>query len=115
MSYRTPTFQERFPLSHKIDLVKQQSEHFVNNSLSMGGLTAGLKGIPTNIPVIESLSNEMPANRIAESLIGTYFKNNWKVMLTCATLGAAAAIYLLIKIDEENQKKKKKKITFLYN
>jgi hypothetical protein len=114
MSYRTPTFQERFPLSHNIDLVKQQSEHFVNNSLYMGGLTAGLKGIPTNIPVIESLSNEMPANRIAESLIGTYFKNNWKVMLTCVALGAAA-IYLLIKIDEENQKKKKKKITFLSN
>jgi hypothetical protein len=114
MSYRTPTFQERFPLSHKIDLVKQQSEHFVNNSLSMGGLTAGLKGIPTNIPIIESLSNEMPADRIAESLIGTYCKNHWKVMLTCVALGAAA-IYLLIKIDEENQKKKKKKITFLSN
>ena len=111
MIYRTPTFQEIYSLSHKKDLINQQSEHFVNNSLSKGGLTAGLKGIPINIPVLESLSNEMPADRIAESLIGTYFKNNWKVMLTCAALGAAA-ILLLIKIDEENQKKKKQKIIF---
>jgi len=107
MSYRVPTFQESFPLSHKIELIHQQSEYFVNKSLSKGGLTEGFKGIPTTIPVIESLSNEMAKDKIVKSLVGTYVKNNWKVMLTCAIVGGAL-IYLLIKIDQENQKRRTK-------
>ena len=109
MNYRVPTFQESFPQSHKIALLKQQSEYFVNKSLSKGGPTEGLKGIPTAIPVVEKFSNVMPPNdKISVALVGTYFKNNWKVMLTCAIIGGVL-IYVLLKIDEENQKTKTKK------
>jgi hypothetical protein len=109
MNYRVPTFQELFPSAHKVELIKQQSEYFVNKSLSKGGPTEGLKGIPTAIPVVERFSNAMPPNDIiAGALVGTYFKNNWKVMLTCAIVGGVL-IYVLIKIDEENQKIKTKK------
>lgn len=108
MSYRVPTFQESFPLSHKIDLLNQQSEYFVNKSLSSGGLTEGFKGIPTTIPVKEILNNEIPRGKIAESLVKTYVKKNWKVMLTCAIVGGTL-IYVLYKIDEENQKRRAKK------
>jgi hypothetical protein len=108
MTYRVPTFQESFPLSHNIDLLNQQSEYYVNKSLSSGGLTEGFKGIPTTIPVMERLNNEMPKGKIAESLVKTYVKNNWKVMLTCAILGGTL-IYVLYKIDEENQKRNTKK------
>ena len=108
MNYRVPTFQESFPLSHNIDFLNQQSEYFVNKSLSSGGLTEGFKGIPTTIPVKEILNNEMPKGKIAESLVRTYVKNNWKVMLTCAILGGTL-IYVLYKINEENQKRNTKK------
>lgn len=108
MTYRAPTFQESFPLSHKIDLLNQQSEYFVNRSLSSGGLTEGLKGIPTTIPGKEILNNEMPKEKIAESLVRNYIKNNWKVMLTCAIVGGTL-IYILYKIDEGNRKNRTKK------
>ena len=108
MTYRVPTFQESFPLSHNIDLLNQQSEYFVNKSLSSGGITEGFKGIPTTIPVKEILNNEMPRGKIAESLVKTYVKNNWKVMLTCAILGGTL-IYVIYKINEENRKSRTKK------
>jgi hypothetical protein len=108
MNYRVPTFQESFPLSHNIDLLNQQSEYFVNKSLSSGGITEGFKGIPTTIPVKEILNNEMPKGKIAESLVKTYVKNNWKVMLTCAILGGTL-IYVIYKINEENRKSRTKK------
>jgi hypothetical protein len=111
MTYRTPTFQESFPLSHKIDLTSQQSEYLVNNSLSKGGLASGFIGMPITIPVRETLNNEMPDGKTAASLVRNYVKHNWKVMLTCAIIGAAALTMIYI-IQEENKKKKKQKIIF---
>ena len=106
MNYRRATFQELYPLSHKIELVNQQAEYFVNNSLSEGGLASGLKGMPINIPVTERLSDQMPKDGIAESLFGTNFKNNWKVMVISAIFGVVviSAIYL---IQKENKKRKR--------
>jgi hypothetical protein len=106
MNYRRATFQELYSLSHKIELVNQQSEYFVNNSLSEGGLDSGLKGMPINIPVTERLSDQMPKDGIAESLFGTYFKNNWKVMVTSVIFGVAVVFAIYI-IQEENKKRKK--------
>ncbi len=108
MVFRTPTIQELFQSSHQIALINQQSEYFVNNSLSKGGLMAGFKGMPTTIPVREILSDEMPKGKIAESLVRNYVENNWKVMLTCAIVGGTL-IYVLYKIDEENRKRRTKK------
>jgi hypothetical protein len=108
MSYRARTFQESFPLSHNIDLLNQQSEYFVNKSLSSGGITEGFKGLPTTIPTKERLSNDITNGKIAESLVRTYVKNNWKVMITCAIVGGTL-IYVLYKIDEENRKRQTKK------
>jgi hypothetical protein len=108
MTYRVPTFQESFPLSHNIDLLNQQSEYFVNKSLSSGGITEGFKGIPITIPVMERLNNEMPKGKIAESLVSNYVKNNWKVMLICTILGGTL-IYVKYKIDEGNRKRRTKK------
>lgn len=107
MNYRKLTFQELFPLSHKIDLINQQSEYFVNNSISEGGLASGLKGMPINIPVTERLSDQMPKDGIAESLFGTNFKNNWKVMVISAVFGAAAVVLAIHIIQEENKKRKR--------
>jgi hypothetical protein len=108
MSYRVPTFEELFPLSYSKQLLDIQSTHFVNNSLAKGVFTAGLEGIPTTIPTIESLSNEMAKDKITKSLVGNYIKNNWKVMLTCAIVGGTL-IYILYKIDEGNRKKRTRK------
>jgi hypothetical protein len=108
MNYRAPNIKELFPLSYNNKLMEIQSTHFVNNSLDKGGVTAGLEGLPTTIPTIERLSNDMTNEEIAESLVKTYVKNNWKVMLICAILGGTL-IYVLYKIDEENQKRNAKK------
>lgn len=108
MNYRQPTINELFPLSYSKQLINIQSTHFVNNSLAKGGATAGFERLPTNIPISNTMDNEVIKIEIAESLVGTYFKNNWKVMLTCTVLGGAA-IYLFIKIYEENQKIRTKK------
>ncbi len=108
MSYRVPTFEELFPLSYSKQLLDIQSTHFVNNSLAKGGFTAGLEGIPTTIPTIESLSNEMAKDKITKSLVGTYVKNNWVIMLGSAIAGGAI-IFVAINIYKENQKRRTKK------
>jgi len=108
MNYRAPNIKELFPLSYNNKLMEMQSTHFVKNSLAKGGVTEGLEGLPTSIPDIERLSKEMTKGKIAESLVRTYVKNNWKVMLTCAIVGGTL-IYVLIKIDEENRKNRTKK------
>jgi hypothetical protein len=105
MNYRQPNFNELFPLSCKKQLLDMQSTHFINNSLAKGGITAGFEGLPTSIPFNETLDNEVIKNKIAEALVGTYFKNNWKVMLACGIVGGAL-IYVVIKINQENQKRK---------
>lgn len=108
MNYRQPTLRELFPLSYNKQLLKIQSTHFINNSFAKGGITAGFEDLPTSIPIRESLDNEVIKNKIAESLVVTYFKNNWKVMLTCAIVGGTL-IYVAIKIGEENKKSKNQK------
>jgi hypothetical protein len=108
MNYRQPTFNELFPVSYNKQLINIQSSHFVNNSLAKGGITAGFEGLPTNITINETMDNEAIKIKIAESLVGTYVKNNWKVMLTCAIVGGTL-IYVLYKIDEENRKTRTKK------
>ena len=108
MNYRAPNIKELFPLSYNNKLMEIQSTHFVNNSLAKGGVSEGLEELPTSIPDIERLSKEMPEGKIAESLVRTYLKNNWKVMLTCAILGGTL-IYVLIKIEHENRKSSIKK------
>lgn len=108
MNYRQPNLRELFPLSYNKQLLNMQSTHFINNSFTKGGITAGFEDIPTSIPLRESLDNEVIKNEIAESLVVTYFKNNWKAMLTCAIVGGIL-IYVVIKISEEKQKIKNKK------
>jgi hypothetical protein len=108
MNYRQPNFNELFSSSYSKQLKNLQATHFINNSLAKGGITAGFEGLPTSIPLCETLDNEVIKIKIAESLAGDYFKNNWKVMLTCAIIGGVL-IFVLIKIDEQNQKTKTKK------
>ena len=108
MNYRTPNIKELFPLSYNNKLMEMQSTHFVNNSLDKGGVTAALERLTTTIPTIERLSNDMTNGEIAESLVRTYVKNNWKVMITCAIVGGTL-IYVLYKIDEGNRKRGTKK------
>ena len=108
MDYRQPNFNELFPSSYSKQLKNLQATHFINNSLAKGGITAGFEGLPTSIPICETLDNEVIKIKIAKSLAGDYFKNNWKAMLTFAIVGGILT-YALIKIDEKNQKIKTKR------
>jgi hypothetical protein len=106
MNYRQPNFNELFTVAHNKHLINMQATHFVNNSLAIGGIAAGFEGLPTSMPISETLDNDVIKIKIAESLFGTYFKNNWKVMLTSAIFGVVviSAIYL---IQKENKKRKR--------
>jgi hypothetical protein len=105
MNYRQPNFNELFSLAHNKQLTNMQATHFVNNSLAIGGITAGFEGLPTSMPISETLDNDVIKIKIAKSLFGTYFKNNWKVMVTSAIFGVViSAIYL---IQKENKKRKR--------
>ncbi len=88
--------------------MEMQSTYFVNNSLAKGGLTNGFEGLPLDVPVNETLDNQVINSKIAKSLVGTYLKNNWVVMLGCAIVGGTL-IYVLYKIDEGNRKRRTKK------
>lgn len=107
MKYREPNFNELFSLAHNKQLTNMQANHFVNNSLAIGGITAGFEGLPTSMPISETLDNDVIKIKIAKSLFGTYFKNNWKVMVTSAVFGAAAAVLAIYIIQEENKKRKR--------
>ena len=106
MNYREPNFNELFSLAHNKQLTNMQATHFVNNSLAIGGITAGFDGLPTSMPISETLDNDVIKIKIAKSLFGTYFKNNWKVMLTSACFGVAVVFAIYI-IQEENKKRKR--------
>ena len=106
MNYRQPNFNELFTVAHNKHLINMQATHFVNNSLAIGGIAAGFEGLPTSMPISETLDNDVIKIKIAESLFGTYFKNNWKVMLTSAIFGVVVVFAIYI-IQEENKKRKK--------
>jgi hypothetical protein len=108
MSFREPSLQESFPLAHQKDLLKLQSTHLINNSLSKGGIAQGLKELPTNITVNETHNRVVLDEKMVKPLIRNYLKHNWKVMLVCSIIGGII-IYTVIKINQERKKEKRLK------
>lgn len=71
MILRDLTIEESFSIAFQQDLLKKQSEHFVNNSIANGTIEGGYKNIPT-----ELLPNNIKAPLVINSkppnlLIGT--------------------------------------------
>ena len=108
MNYRQPTLEELFESTYSKKLLDIQSTHFVNNSLAKGGITEGFEGMPLSIPQPELFENEVIKNKITQSLLETYIKNNWKALLTCLIVGGVLTIGI-IHVFNKHQKKNTKK------
>lgn len=104
MNYKEPTIKQLFPLSYNKKLLDIQSTQFLNNSISKGKLSAGFDDLITHIPEPENLEKDVIKNNISKSFIGTYFKNNWKVMLLCLITGGVI-IYVSMKTSQKKKTK----------
>jgi hypothetical protein len=106
MKTRKPTFEELFPVAHQQDLLKKQSAHFTNQSISKMSFEGGYENLPTK------LLNEQVNHKIViqpnspTKLFNNYVKNNWKPLLLMVVLGGVLTYAL---IHTSNNKKHKKK------
>ncbi len=108
MTFREPTFQELFPISHSLELNKLQSTHLVNQSLAKGGITEALKEIPTSLPEPKPYKQVVLERSVASNLATNYIKVNWRVIVASAFIGGII-VYAVVKINQQNKKNKLKK------
>ena len=104
MKYRKLTLEESFPLSFQKSLQKNQSDHFVNNTLANGLIKKGYE----NFPIAINLDNDsllVIDSNPPKFLIGTYINNHWRVILASVVLGG------LLYYGIESQMKSTKKNT----
>jgi hypothetical protein len=102
MKLRDLTIAESYPHAFQQDLLKKQSEHFVNKSISHGAFEKGYENLPTELHSNKNLPLSFDSNP-PRLLIGIYIKNNWKVILSSIALGGVIWYFV------ENQRKKSKK------
>lgn len=105
MTLRELTIEELFPNVIKQELLKKQSEHFVNKSIAHGAFEKGYEHLPTEIYPDNNLPlafNSSPP----KLLIGTYIKNHWRVILSSIVLGGV--IWYIVENKMRKQKKKKR-------
>jgi hypothetical protein len=109
MTFREPTFQELFPISHSQELTKLQSSLFVNQTLAKGGITEALREIPANLPDPKSYNQLVLERSVANNLTTNYIKINWRVIIASAFIGGII-VYAAIKINQQNKKITQKNI-----
>ncbi len=106
MKTRKPTFEELFPVAHQQDLLKKQSAHFTNQSISKMSISGGYENMPTNFKEVHGETPVVIHHNSPTKLVGNYFKNNWKPLLTMLVIGGVLTFAL---IHSNNNKKSKKK------
>jgi hypothetical protein len=102
MTLRDLTIEESFPIAFHQDLLKKQSEHFVNNSIANVAIEGGYKNIPTELPPNSIIAPLMINSKPPSLLIGTYIKNHWRVILSSILFGCAVWYV----IEKQNKKSK---------
>nr|WP_315215320.1 hypothetical protein [uncultured Flavobacterium sp.] len=107
MTFREPTFQELFPISHSLELNKLQSTHLVNQSLAKGCINEALKEMPTRLPEPKPYNQVVFERSSASELTTNYIKVNWRVIIASAIIGGSI-VYFVYKINEQNKKNKSK-------
>ena len=104
MNTRKPTFEELFPVAHQKDLLKKQSEHFMNKIITNGNFESGYENMPVDFPQTPYNIPLIIDTKPPQFFIVTYLKNNWKPLLTVGIIVAVSAtIY-----HKLNRKKEKK-------
>lgn len=106
MKLRDLTTAELFPLAYQQDLLNHQSEHFTNQVISKMSISSGYENMPTNFKEIDGEPPVVMFPNTPTKLVGNYFNNNWKPILTMLVVGGILA-YVLFQTN--NNKKSKKK------
>ena len=104
MKTRKPTFEELFPVAHQKDLLKKQSEHFMNKIITNGNFESGYENMPVDFPQTPYNIPLIIDTKPPQFFIFTYLKNNWKPLLTVGIIVVVSStIY-----HKLNRKKEKK-------
>lgn len=103
MTFRPLTIAESYPLAFKQDLLKKQSEHFINKSMTYRAIEKRLENLPTELNLDTDLSLSFDSNP-SQLLFKTYIKNNWRVIIISMLLGG-----VLWHITQNHTKKSRKK------
>lgn len=103
MILRNLTTEESFSLAYQQDLLKKQSEHFVNKSIAYGAIEKGYENLPTKLNSDNNLPLSINSNP-SKSLIETYVKNHWRVILVSIVLGGVIWCVVDNQIKKSNQK-----------
>ena len=77
MKTRKPTFEELFPVAHQQDLLKKQSTHFTNQTISKMSISGGYENMPTNLMEVRGEPPVVINPNSPTKLVGNYFKNNY--------------------------------------
>ena len=104
MKLRDLTTAESFPLAYQQDLLKIQSEHFVNKIITTGNFEIGYENMPVDFP---SATDNLPIilnSKPPQLLILTYLKNNWMPLLAFGIV-VAGSVTLYYKLKQKKEKK----------
>jgi hypothetical protein len=104
MKLRDLTTAESFPLAYQQDLLKKQSENFLNKIITTGNFESGYENMPVNFPSAPDNSPIILNSKPPQLLVGTYLKNNWKPLLIVLIIGGVAT-YVYLKSKEKKEKK----------
>lgn len=105
MILRNLTMEESFPHAYQQDLIKKQSEHFVNKSIAYGSIEKGYENLPTKLNSDNNLPLLINSNP-PKLLIGTYVKNHWRVILASIVVGGVIWYVIDNQIKKSNRKKR---------
>lgn len=99
-----PTTAELFPYAFQQDLLKKQSEHFVNKIITNGNFESGYENMPVDFPQASKNIPLIIGTKPPQYLILTYLKNNWKPLLAVGiTVLVSATIYHKLKREKEKK------------
>lgn len=105
MILRDLTIAESYPHAFQQDLLKKQSEHFVNKSIANGAIEKGYENLPTKLNSDNNLPLSINSNP-PKLLIGTYVKNHWRVILASIVVGGVIWYVIDNQIKKSNRKKR---------
>ena len=103
-TYRKLTLAEIYPIAHQQDLLKKQSEHFVNKIITDGNFKIGYENMPLDFPQAPDNIPLIVNTKPPQFFITTYLKNNWKPMLVVAIV-VAASVTAYHKLKQRKEKK----------
>ncbi len=99
-----PTTAELFPFAYQQDLLKKQSEHFVNKIITTGNFESGYENMPVDFPSAPENSPIILNSKPPQLLVGTYLKNNWRPLLAVGIIFLVSAT-MYHKLKREKEKK----------